>query len=611
MVFFKLAKIASPSLMLVAACLVAFMACKTESSIPVNSPDSAVTVTVPDQSTRSAAESPIAGQDQTKDAPSTGSTVDASGTTKDASLPSADNQPPTAEMMTPKVDQSPMTWTTSRWVILAPGGPILFELAINLDRQDVDQALAGWIDQVSMDLEKELPKPWTWEKLLDHRWIQSGWLGNLVPNADQRREVLAMYNNDGNETVEATEFAAFLTRGLSRGSAIRFTDIGNEPSPTGSDAWLGPLDANRDNQLDGSEVDAAELVVNRLDTNGDRIVNLEETRTATLMANMTPAATSLLENTSTVLFEGKKAKGAAGRVLQHYTFLEAIERQEFWAIGEARWKSIDSNNDGQVSVNEIVSMESGDPDVRVEVQFASDTANPPKMTVSCRRPELQFNTLGGGRGQLRGPSIAVDIAINDTFNDLTRRILRQQLVAARNNPAVAAALQAQLQLGPMAMELVDANQDKQVDDAEFERIWNWLSRSRMYRCLARWVAVADNGWFIWFDQDGDNRIIEREKKLFRTLLGQLDRDSNGAIQVSEFPMTSRIEINRTDDRLSNVGIPTTQEGVTATLDWFGASDTNADGSVSMLEFLGNSDDFKGYDRNNDGFISRQEAIEVE
>ncbi len=584
-----------------AGCIVAITACKSEPSLPVKPPESAATS--PDASTQSGAESPIAGPTQSLDVASAQSTTD-------APPPSVVAQTPSTAMMTPNPDQSPMTWTTSRWVILAPGGPIVFELAINLDGQDLDKTLAHWVDQVSMDLEKELPKPWTWEKLLAHPWIQSGWLGNLVPNANQRQEVLGMYNNDGNETVEATEFAAFLTRGLSRGSAIRFTDIGNEPSATGSDAWLGNLDANRDNQLDVSEVDLAEQVVNRLDTNGDRIVNLEETRTGILMSTMAPAATSLLESNSTVVFEGKKAKGAAGRVLQHYTFLETIERKEFWAIGDARWKSMDSNNDGQVSTAEIVSMESGAPDVRAEVQFAADTKIPPKLTVTCRNPELQFHTLGGVRGQLRGPSIAVDLVVNDVFNDGTRRILHQQLIAARNNPQIAAAIQAQLQLGPMALDLVDANQDKRVDDDEFERIWNWLSRSRLHRCLARWMAVADNGWFIWFDQDGDNRIIEREQKSIRHLLGQLDRDGSGGLLISEFPMTSRIEINRTDDRLTAVGIPNTQEGAVTALDWFEASDSNGDSSVSILEFLGNSDDFKGYDRNNDGFISRQEAIEV-
>ena len=116
------------------------------------------------------------------------------------------------------------------------------------------------------------------DQLLEHPLIQSGWLGNLVPDEDQQAQVIAMYNTNAGEEVEETELSAFLSRGLTRSSALRFTDIGRSPETFPSNSPWQQLDLNQDTVLDKSEIAAITNTLARFDVNSDRTLSIAELR---------------------------------------------------------------------------------------------------------------------------------------------------------------------------------------------------------------------------------------------------------------------------------------------------------------------------------------------
>ena len=197
------------------------------------------------------------------------------------------------------------------------------------------------------------------------------------------------------------------------------------------------------------------------------------------------------------------------------------------------------------------------------------------------------------------------MVVSDSYTAANRASLRPQLAAALSNPQLAMVFRNQLQLGEGAFDVLDADNDDKLSDEEFENAWDWITAIRGNRILARWM-FAESAWFRMADVDADSRLTQIELQKFNAFLNGLDRDKDGSISPIEIPITIRLEIARTDDRLA-INFPTGTEMGTVEVGWFAASDSNNDGFVNNSEFLGSNEDFQAYDADNDGFISATEA----
>ena len=140
--------------------------------------------------------------------------VDGSSQTLTPPNPITDVAQSASEMVAPA--EPPETWSVKRFVALAASGPIVIDMSVNLGGKSLEEASAAATGRAIIRIEKDLEKPWTWSKLVEHPLIRSGWLGNLVADAEQREQLIAMYNKDGDDEVEDEELDAFLTRGLSQ-----------------------------------------------------------------------------------------------------------------------------------------------------------------------------------------------------------------------------------------------------------------------------------------------------------------------------------------------------------------------------------------------------------
>ena len=518
-------------------------------------------------------------------------------------------QSPAASIEPEVPDEPPQTWSTHRILALASIGPLVIDVSANIGGKSLDEAAAAATGRVVAQIAKDLDKPWTWAKLLDHPLISSGWLGNLVPEGEQRGQLIGMYNKDGDDEADDDELPAFLTRGLARQTAFRFTDIGFAPGTTASRSPWEQLDINRDSSLDKSEIANLPTVIARFDLNADHTITIAEMQSnrSTQSTEMMGSSSMLDSKSALEVGPDQKPQQVARKLLEHYTVLGSISREQWPGWSDTKWNAFDVDGDQQITSKELerITTVKPDLDVRTRFQINAEAGGAMSATVGTES-ELIWTSRLKTAGQASNNSAALAVGVTDSYTAANRASLRAQLASALSNPQVATFLRNQLKLSEGAFEVLDADNDEKLSDEEFDNAWEWLTAIRGSRILARWM-LAESAWFRMADADADGRLTEIELKKFASFLAGLDYDKDGSISPFEMPLAVRLEIARTDDRMTVSFTPSQSDTPPVEVGWFAASDSNNDGVISKAEFLGSSEDFLAYDTDNDGFISATEA----
>jgi len=302
----------------------------------------------------------------------------------------------------------------------------------------------------------------------------------------------------------------------------------------------------------------------------------------------------------------QKPQQTARKLLEHYTTLTGISRDQWPGWNDKKWSDFDTDGDMEITRAELEPITSVAPDLEVRIQFQKNTETEATLSADvCAECDLKWSSRLKTAGQASGKSSALAVTVIDSYTAPNKASLRAQLASALSNPQVDMVLRNQLKLNEGAFDVLDADNDDKLSDGEFENAWEWLTAIRGSRILARWM-FAESAWFRMADVDADGRLTEVEMQKFPGFLAGLDRDKDGAVSPIEMPLAVKLEIVRTDDRLT-VNFPTETEKSTVEVGWFAASDSNSDGFISNSEFLGSAEDFLTYDADNDGIISTTEA----
>ncbi len=226
-----------------------------------------------------------------------------------------------------------------------------------------------------------------WEKLLDHPLVRSGWLGNLVPEEDQKGQLISMYNTDGDEEVDMDEIAPFLTRGLSKGPALRFKDIGRSPNAVDTKSPWEQLDTNGDSLLSKEEVAMLAQSTARYDLNADHVVTIQEVQSnRAAMSDSMGGRVSMLSTKSGIAPRAEeKPKQFAKSVMEHYTSLPSVSRDQWQGWSDEAWKEFDTNSDDSISITELERLLTIKPNAEFRVQLQIATSGEPQVTSACRQ----------------------------------------------------------------------------------------------------------------------------------------------------------------------------------------------------------------------------------
>lgn len=511
-------------------------------------------------------------------------------------------------------------WTTQRIIAATVKGPVVIDLMIQVGEKDLATASEAAIEPIAKTLIESSTENVEWKKILDQPLLKSGWLGNLVADAAQVDQLIAMYDKDKNGLVEPEELTLYLTRGLSRSAPLSLADIGNEPSNDDSESPFGPMDVNNDNALSGDELEGASRVLAKFDFNGDSIISLTELGSSNEVQMVANRRMGRMLKSSSLVFEPpnsyledevarkKSLQRKVVELMEFYSFLGEIERDQWPSMSDSQWSSLDANGDERLSRTELLEIFHCPSMVKVALRIPTHNEKSSKPAWFAESADGTFAwTASESASEVSSDTCCVKFDFEESFTDFARTVLRTQLNEALKNPQLQQFLTQQLQLREGAFEIADANQDGKLEDDEFANVWQWLTARQAARLQSRWM-VSDRPWFQLIDRDLNQSIGEVEMSQLATQFAHFDADTDGEVATGELPTVYRLRISRNEQRL-NLPIPNspTAQPAVQDSDWFSAMDTNRDGSIGRAEFLGASSDFQAADKNGDGFISKSEV----
>lgn len=561
-------------------------------------------------------------------------------------------------------------WTTRKMVALVATGPLTIDLSVRMGGKSLEQASADATETVIAELKQaaKSDEALKWESVLDMELVQSGWIGNLIPDdEEQRGELVTMYDSNTDGLADDVELVAFLTRGLSRSASLQVTNGAGFGSSTGVSPW-GPADVDQNNALDlsaGGEdgMDGGQTVgeseaseggnflqsIMQRDLNGDEMISRQEAVGEADMTGAMMGSRSLLDNTTLLVLEAqpvpandntsvagesesaaaeeKQLRRKATELVKHYTILGNIPRDQFSNWDDPTWDRWDADHNLSLEVNEVVAMLQGEAAVSIYVDLPALAIEPRVVEAGDQRASQVIHVLSpagdgtssswlanelagnGAGGRFRSADCSVRIEVSDDLPAAAIGRLRAGLQQSLNNPQMKVLTRSQLGLSETGLDLIDSNRDGALSDEEFSRGMRWLAVRQEGRLLATW-RVAGPAWFELSDANGDGRVTAPELRDLRARLAIYDRDGDGSITPFELPLLAALEVRRSDSRLSGLvpageGRPSTD--VADPGDWFAAMDSNGDGAVSYAEFLGTREQFEKFDTDKDGFMLRREV----
>ena len=570
-------------------------------SPPDQAPDAAVTASDVAGSATQADAKPASDQKTVSPVQTDGATLPAVEPTKVAAA--SDNAAENTASEKPAMAMSPAsaaTWSAERIVIMGKGGPRFLKLNVNVGNEDLEIGFRSALSKIAEELQINFKEPIAWKELLDKPLIASGWLGNLVPDAEQREQLRGLYDKNDNGQVDESEFQAFLTRGLSRMSHLKLSSRASTAPQLPSNSVWGPIDQDENGELSAVELAQASKTMLRFDFDGDNTLTAGELRTASDsdMNMSSPARTSMLDLRPVHQWDSQKPDSMVRAVFDHYSFGEALTSEMLSAWPALRWKHLDANADSSIAPQELRKANDEDLDGSFQISlpdYSHIKSEKLKVNFQSIDPSTQRGWIGhptGGRLTLDG--CIVTIVINDEQDDDVRQRLTSQFGRIEKDAQLQAMAMQVLELKPGAIELLTKSaQDQQVEAAELA--WRWLVTARHRHLQIGWSA-SESPWFELMDLNGDQKVALAELDQFASQALKWDVDKDGAIQTEEMPISVLMEFKRGEvrglrSRLGGVANEKRGANVGSAPTWFTGMDYNSDGEVNLTEFLGDQADF--------------------
>ncbi len=530
-----------------------------------------------------------------------------------ASPARASDSPP----MKPTPEPPPAKFSSRNLVVMGKGGPRFFKLNVNVARQDLEEGFQVAMRRLAAELSIDFDNPIDWNALVDKPLVASGWLGNLVPTAEQREQLRGLYDANNNEKVDEAEFQAFVTRGLSRTPHLKFSKRRPALPLVQNESLWGPIDLDDDGELTKAELEQTKQSLMRYDFDSDRILTLAEFRSAQESdPNMATgsARSSVYDEAPAHLWDAAKPEPMAKAIIEHYSLSRGLARDQCYAWPKQRMEQLDIDKDDVLIPSELRNVTDEQLDGTLQLSFPDALSSGAenlsahyhsidKMDATCwlGHPE-------GGRVTLDGCIVTVVTA--DGQDPARRDAFMSQLERFENDAQLRTVLMQALELKDGAFDTLDAMAaERQKSDGELA--WSWLVAPRQWHVQIT-CSASLSPWFELIDHNGDRKLSMSEVERFAPICMSWDRNSDGVIQENEMPVSVLLEVKRSDVRGSGLrlgGTDSEKRGANevSAPTWFTGMDYNSDGELSESEFLGERSDFEKLDRNRDGIIEAREV----
>jgi Ca2+-binding EF-hand superfamily protein len=396
---------------------------------------------------------------------------------------------------------------TERIMILAPDGPVIVELRMSIDGQPHTGALDELVAEVLRLANTNGDGRPTWQEVVESKRFKYGQLGNVAIEGEYGgKQVLEMYDQNRDGTVDAAELPRFLTRnaGSARSFSVRGTADHRVSAGRESPLWQ-LLDSDGDGALSEEELAEAEPRLWSRDSDDDEILSAAELAAPpSVMPGMAaprrrrgPDAVKLLgphADWDSVRFELERAYAGA-RSLKPDSF---PRHPELFAL-------LDENGDGRLVKTEFPRLDTLPPHLVLAVEFG-------------RRREEEVGATEVGESEDGAPE---DRKSEVGKSEVGESEVGESEVSESVNSKSADVAPAQPPVRPPTIRLVSVDPSLADGEATVDEIGGRVT-----------VPIAGTTLTVYLN---DMALGGSETARAEQLLAQFDADKNGYLEASEVP----------------------------------------------------------------------------
>ncbi|HTU22662.1 MAG TPA: EF-hand domain-containing protein [Gemmataceae bacterium] len=390
-----------------------------------------------------------------------------------------------------------------------------------------------------------------------------------------------------------------------------------------TEALFQYLDKDKDGNLSRAEVLAAETALNRLDVNGDEIVQANELSPGGAYPLFSFRSTSDEQPAPnnfpfTILQPDSTGAALARELLNRYDRNKdrTLSREEL-AVEKAAFDRLDSSRDGRLDAAELAHWRSLSPDLELIVPLENGGR---KDILILPPAENRSNRLTAVLPPSRDGAVRLSLAekhvevVRENRGATMRRDMLKQFETLTGKDGMLS--EKQIYQPPFTfvalLRLADRNGDNRLSHKELA---DYLAMQGKFLFRTSYLTVLDRGasLFELFDLDHDGRLSPRELRSAWKRLSVWDRDKSGRITRRQVPRQLQLVLSYGQSRASLpvrgpgfAEVPMLRDRSRGPL-WFRKMDRNADGDVSQSEFLGTREQFRRIDADGDGLIDATEA----
>jgi Ca2+-binding EF-hand superfamily protein len=456
----------------------------------------------------------------------------------------------------------------------------------------------------------------------------------LIPfNARARRPMVpfAELDRDRDGKVTLEEFKNYYARNgagpVQIQAAFAVYNPGTQDSL--SDALFNLLDTNRDGKLSRAELENAEKVLMKLDTDDNELISQQEVGLATppgdrqlLELQLALARSGRLQQAQSNLMlisrdDGRRASGKlqiARDVLARYDRNKdgKLSREEI-GFPRALFDRLDRNGDGMLDVLELVRWTRDNPSGEFTIRLR-DTRPAVTRGAVVQQPIDRRDDMGVSLDGVRINVVPQPSAISAGRDRYLLNLFDQADAQKKGFVSLKQVEGQQFIYLRGLFTLADRNSDGRLTKAELEDYLDVVNALRATQISLSLVS-AGRGLFQVLDANGDGQLSIREMRNAWKRLAAYDTDGDGCISRSEFPFQFNLNVGA-GMAAARFAPPVAlvrsaaRSGVRAPARgpvWFRKMDRNGDGDVSLSEWLGTREQFDEIDTDRDGLISLAEA----
>lgn len=514
-----------------------------------------------------------------------------------------------------------------RFALLTPGGPLIIDLFITLDGDVHSTALETLVDEALAAADTDGDGEATWDEVANSPKFQYGQFGNLpITEEAQKQQLITMYDRNENGLVDRNELPRFVTRNVGRARSFSLRSSNEFRSDNRSRSpFRRLLDTDRDGAITPEEMAAAPARILSRDADDDQIITLADFKDdpQVMPGQMSNRRRTTEPDTAFVINDTTKWSYATFALQELYSYGDAVGAGD-WPLTPELFATLDTDGDERLDRQEVEQLLTVEPHFRLRARFGVKEQEDGPRTTSL---ELDFvdpkieALVTAVRTHQRRVSIELSRVEIEFFVNEDPALSNYEQVAKgqfdtldtdQNGYLEEDEIPAQLPGFDVPFAGVDADADGKVF---LEELASFLElRQRAYRGQVRSRAAdQEDALFTALDTSGDGRLHAREIAATPSVLARLDLNQDGNLQSHEIPGSMVVGFVRGNPQQDNglFVMPTGESELDpAKLPrWFLGMDTNRDGEVGVLEFLGTADRFAAFDQNGDGFINPSELPE--